>query len=739
MIGTKLLHYEITQRLGAGGMGEVYQATDSRLGRSVAIKLLPEAFAHDSERVSRLEREARVLASLNHSNIASIYGVEDFGGRKFLVMELVSGETLEERIARGPVPLDDALEIARQIADALEAAHEKGIVHRDLKPANVKVTPEGKVKVLDFGLARAFETDAPEASLSHSPTRSIAATQQGIILGTAAYMAPEQARGRTVDKRADIWAFGVILYEMLTGGRLFQGEDVSEILAAVIKEEPRFDAVPAEARRLIRKCLEKDRAKRLRDIGDVWELLDEPAPAAPAPEVSARPGALASKAAWIAAAVFAIAAAVAAWAPWRGEPAPGAGAVRFTISPPEGMTITLANPAGPQAMISPDGRYIAFVADEGDSASRALWVRALGSLSAQKLDKTENAALPFWSPDSQHIAFFANNELRRIPVSGGSPVKIADAGSGDGGTWTQDTNGESIIVFAAHPAAPLQRVPAAGGVPTPFSKLADGEIGHVYPQFLPDGKRVLYFVRQGSKPGIYVQDLGSEERTFVLATPGRAVFAPPNSLLFVRDGALLAQRFDPETLAIEGEPVLIANDVRNNATNGRSAFSVSNNGVVAYRGGSGGNQYQLTWYTRDGKPAGVVLPQGSYGHIELSPDEKRVVVRRGEGDAQDLWLLELSTGVFSRLTSGPAAESQPVWAPDSRRIAFVASTAKGPEIRQTVIGSGRESVIYADGKTGLLEDWTRDGKQLLIRCRTRSSSVRISATFGRPSRMLASL
>jgi hypothetical protein len=518
MIGTKLAHYEITQKLGAGGMGEVYEAADSRLGRSVAIKLLPEAFTHDADSVLRFEREARMLAALNHLNIASIYGVEDFGGQKFLVMELVPGETLEERIRRGPAPLNEALAIARQIADALEAAHEKGIVHRDLKPANVKVTPEGKVKVLDFGLAKALDPEVPDSSLSNSPTMSMAATRQGVILGTAAYMAPEQARGRAVDKRADIWAFGVILYEMLTGGRLFKGEDASEILASVIKEQPRWEAVPAEARRLIRKCLEKDRTKRLRDIGDAWDLLDEPVPAAPDPQVVVSRGGWRSKAPWIAAAVFAIAAAVAIWVSWPAAPALSSAPVRFSLAPPEGATMTGANPAGPQAVVSPDGRYIAFIADENNSTARALWVRAVGSLSAQKLDRTENAALPFWSPDSQHIAFFANNELRRIPVSGGSPVKVSAAGSGDGGTWTQDANGEGVIVFAASPASSLQRVPAAGGVPAPFSKLEEGEAGHIYPQFLPDGKRVLYFVRQGSKPGIYVQELGSQERKFVLAT-----------------------------------------------------------------------------------------------------------------------------------------------------------------------------------------------------------------------------
>ena len=701
--GDRLGPYEITASIGKGGMGEVYRAHDSRLGRDVAIKVSAEKFSE------RFEREARAIAALNHPNICTLYDV----GPNYLVMELVEGPTLAERIKESAVPLEEALKIAQQIGAALECAHEIPIIHRDLKPANIKIKPDGVVKVLDFGLAK-MGADAPADS---DATITLGATQPGAILGTPAYMAPEQARGKPITKSADIWAFGVIFHEMLTGERTFAGDDITMTLASVVMKEPDLAPIPHKVRRLIKKCLEKDPKKRLHDIADVWDYLEE---GGLQPAQAFRP---ASKLPYIlAAASLTALLALAAWTFYPRPAPPAADAMRFTIAPPEGTTVTGNITAGPQIAVSPDGRYLAFVAD-GKDGERSIWVRALGSLAAQKLDKTDNANFPFWSPDSQHIAFFAGNKLKRIPVSGGSPINIADVEGSDGGAWMQDANGEGLIVFAPSQASPLQRVPAAGGVSTPFSKLMEGESGHIHPQFLPDRKNVLYFARGGSKPGIYAQELGSEERTFVRQTQGRAVFAPPNFLLFVNDGTLMSQRFDPDSLTVQGEPVSVANEVGSNSTNGRSAFSVSNNGVLAYRGGSAGYQYQLRWYTRDGKGGDVALPPDPYGHIELSPDDKRLVVRRGDGDSQDLWLLELTTGVFSRLTSSPGAESQPVWAPDSRRIAFVQGTAKGPEIRETVIGSGRESVVYADGKTGFLEDWTRDGKRLLIRSGDTVSAV----------------
>ncbi|MEO8096639.1 MAG: protein kinase [Acidobacteriota bacterium] len=718
-IGDKLGHYEIVAPIGAGGMGEVYRALDTKLNREVALKVLPAVFANNSERMARFHREAQLLASLNHPNIAPIYGLEDTAQHRAIVMELVEGATL-----KGPLPVAEALRVAKQIAEAIEYAHDKGVIHRDLKPANVMITSDGSVKVLDFGLAKALDDSGTSSTMglpgdlhgSMSPTLTLGATNIGVILGTAAYMAPEQAKGKKADRRADVWAFGIVLHEILTGERMFSGDSVAEILASVMKEQVTLRNLPSDTppavRKLIARCLDRDLRRRVQSIGEARIILEDAIAgvnseeSAPAP-VIVKP---ASKLPWAMAATFFVALlALAAWTVYPRSSTPGPGAIRFTIAPPDGTPLTPFATGGPQVSVSPDGRYLAFVI----GTDRVIWVRALGSLSAQKLDKTDGATFPFWSPDSQHIAFFADNQVKRIPVSGGSPVKVADAGAGDGGTWYQEPNGEGVIVFAATPTSALQRVPASGGKPTPFSKLADGETGHIFPQFLPDGKRVLYWARGGTKPGIYVQALGSGERTFVAPTPGRAAFSPPNFLLFLSGNTLMAQRLDLNSLKLEGEPVSIADEVRS-AANGRNAFSISSNGVLAYRLGAGGVQFQLTWFTRDGKPTtGPALPTGPNREITLSPDDKFVAVRRGDSE-QDLWLLEVATGVFSRLTSSKGDEGEAVWAPDSHRIAFMGAASQGAEVRETVIGSGKETKIFADDKHTRLEYWTR-GKQLLIR------------------------
>ena len=385
--------------------------------------------------------------------------------------------------------------------------------------------------------------------------------------------------------------------------------------------------------------------------------------------------------------------------------------MRFTVAPPEGATLTSVNPFATQLSVSPNGRYVAFIADE-DKLGPSLWVRALGSLSAQKLDRTDNARFPFWSPDSQTIAFFADGKLKRIPVSGGSPLIICDAPNPDGGTW----NREGVIVFAPDTNSPLHRVLAAGGVSTPITTLdkTQQETAHAWPQFLPDGQRFLYWAR-GGKGGIYVQSLGSSQRTFLLETPGRAAFAS-GSLLFLRDNTLLAQRLDLKSLRLEGEPVSVAEDIRSGGANGRNGFAVSENGVLAYRAGGSGGNVQLSWYTREGKPAGTALPVGDYGQIELSPDDKRVVLERlpggSGGSGGDLWLLDLSTGVFSRLTSGPDSERDPLWSPDSHSVIYTVTDGKEPGIRQVVIGAG-DTPVFADGKANWLDDWSRDGKLLV--------------------------
>jgi len=719
--GTRIGPYEITGPLGKGGMGEVYRARDSKLDREVAVKVLPHSLARDPERLARFEREAKVLASLNHPNIATIYSLEEAPEGKAIAMELVDGATL-----KSPLPLDEALRFASQIAEALEAAHDKGITHRDLKPANIMVTPAGLVKVLDFGLAAVARPAGGGGE--NSPTLTMGMTEAGVIMGTAAYMSPEQAVGNPVDRRADIWSFGVVLWQMLVGKALFSGDTTAHILANVINRDIDFgmlpESTPTPIRELLKRCLDRDVMTRLRDIGEariaIQRYLANPESAA---ERAALAGSLPQghSKKWMAATVVATLAllAVVAWAFYPRATPPGADPVRFTIDPPEGTRLALHLSAD---AVSPDGRSIAFLAEA--SGQRSIWVRPLASLAAQKLDHTEGAYDPFWSPDSQHIAFFADGKLKRIPVSGGSTLNVANASDGMGGTWALDPRGEGVIIFAPDAISPLQRVPAAGGVPTPVTTIANGAAGHAFPQFLPDGQRVLY-VEYGRSSGttdrqLYVQRPGSTERTLLIKDVGRFL-APPDVLFFLRDNTLLAQRFDWTALKPVGEPAAIADGIRNASVNGRNSFSVSANGVLAYRSG-GSNDASLVWYMRDGKPAGVAVPSGVRSEISLSPDDTRVVLRRGGANATNLWLLELSTGVLSRLTSGSASDSQAVWSPDSRRIAFVRSGSAGSEVRETVIGSGKETLVYSDGVTNRLEDWTRDGK-LLVRAGNTVSTI----------------
>jgi serine/threonine protein kinase/Tol biopolymer transport system component len=719
--GDKLGPYEILAPIGAGGMGEVWKARDTKLDREVAIKVLPAALAQDPERLARFEREAKVLASLNHPNIAQIYGIEESNRGRALVMELVPGQTLQT-----PLPQAEALRIAVQIAEALEAAHEKGIIHRDLKPANIMITPTSGVKVLDFGLAAVPSRDHG-SDATNSPTLTMQATQAGMIMGTAGYMSPEQAAGQTVDKRSDIWSFGVVLWEMLVGQRMFTGSTVAHILADVLRAPIDLEKLPKETPRavrdLLKRCLNRDLKMRLQSIGDarvaLQEYLADPGSGANSlPYMDSQHSLKQSKVAWGVAAVAVLAVAgLVAWTFYpRLAPRPP-DAVRVSLDPPPDYALTGSRASGPQFAVSPDGRYVAFVADGGPNSitTRTIWIRALSALSPQKLDKTEGAEFPFWSPDSKNIAFFADDKLKRIAVTGGSPVNICDVTAGDGGAWFQpegssDSSSQGLILFAPAPGS-IQRVPASGGVPTPVTKLAPGEAAHIYPQFLPDGKRFLYFVLGGAKPGIYVQTLGSEQRTFLLETPGRAVYAPPDLLLFLRDNTLLAQHWDWGALKPLGEPVSVADEVRSNPPTGRNAFSTSSTGVLAYRGDVR-SEVVFTWYTRDGKSDGPGwVDTAFYQHVELSPDNKRAVVeRRTTNGVSDMGLemVELAGSGVSRLTSDPGTQNHPVWSPDSRRIAFVKRGRDGKAaVYQTLLGSGKDALVYPDIVD--LNAWTRDG------------------------------
>ena len=541
-------------------MGEVYRARDTKLNRDVALKVLPDAFVHDADRLARFQREAHVLASLNHPNIAHIHGLEDAGGVRALVLELVEGPTLADRIARALMPLPETLAVAKQIADALEVAHEQGVIHRDLKPANIKVKDDGTVKVLDFGLAKALDPTAVSGSqaaeMMQSPTMTARGTEMGLILGTAAYMSPEQAKGKAADRRADIWAFGVVLFEMVTGKQVFTGETASEVMASVMKEQPDWSRLPANLpaplARLLRRCLEKDPKKRLSSIADARLELDElDGPASPAPSLRARLSLVWLGAAGLAGAVVAIA----AWlliAPANraaGDPTP----MRVSILSPDGVTLAFDSA---ESAISPDGRQVAFTTTDPSGTSR-LSVRSISDMTARPIAGTENAYLPFWSPDGQEIAFFTAGKLNKVPVQGGTVEVLCEAKDGRGGTW----NAAGVIVFAPTNGGPLQRVSANGGDPHAVTTLdaAKGEAGHRFPWFLPDGQHFLFAAlpAKDGKFDLYVGSLDSPARQAVGSAESAAVYADPGYLLYARKNSLVAQRFDARTLQASGEPVTI--------------------------------------------------------------------------------------------------------------------------------------------------------------------------------------
>ncbi len=732
LIGENVGSYRVLSKLGEGGMGEVYRAHDTSLNRDVALKVLPELFAIDAERVARFTREAQTLAALNHPNIAQIYGLADMApgsGRsvRALVMELVEGDDLSVLIARGPMPLGEALPVARQIADALEAAHERGIIHRDLKPANVKVRPDGTVKVLDFGLAKAMDPAAgSSADAMHSPTLTARATQVGMILGTAAYMAPEQAKGKAVDKRADIWAFGVVLYEMLTGRRAFPGADVSEVLASVLMREPEWAALPASTpaaiRRLLARCLERDPARRLRDIGDArLELQDG---AAPDPEAPAHPVATPWIPAWLPWTVAAMALAAAAWAfarPPAVEPATSADG-HFTIQlPPEAPVVTSDLPAwseGPLA-VSPDGRQVVYVAPLGERTQ--LYVRATGDLTPRALAGTEGARLPFFSPDGQWIGFFADAKLKKAALAGGTPVTLADAPAGTGGSWSSD--GE--IVFAPSYTSGLFTVPEAGGSPRRVTTLDSvaGDDVHGWPQVLPGRRAVLLTViawaRESSAIVLVDLDTGARREVQSDASFGRFVSsgpgAPTGHVVFVRDGALMAAPFDPSGAEPAGTAVRVVDNV------GHARFDLSASGVLAYLPGTGsGGDFSLVWVDRTGASRPINTLLRGYEDLHLSPDGRRIALTIEEPGADSpahVWLADTERGTLTRLTFDGFSRD-PVWAPDGKSLVF--GSKRGNDTfglyRQSIDGRSAAELLWAS-PTPIWPDpqsWTPDGRTVVF-------------------------
>jgi serine/threonine-protein kinase len=665
--GTRLGPYEILAPIGAGGMGEVYRARDTKLDREVAIKVIPPALAQDPERLARFEREAKVLASLNHPNIAQIYGVEE----RALVMELVAGETL-----KGPLPLDTALNYARQIADALEAAHEKGIIHRDLKPANIMITPEGVVKVLDFGLA-AVAQSSDSSNPANSPTLTISPTRAGMILGTAAYMSPEQARGKVVDKRADIWAFGVVLYEMLTGKPLFQGETVSDTLAAVIKEEPDWTRVPAKIQRLLQACLQKDPKQRLQAIGD-WRLLL--ADVQPLGIASSR-----SRLGWIAAtAVLAALAAIAGIGWWRATRPVAHALIRISteLTPVTESsfdyrlddTIVGTSQPGTFLTISPDGTRLALQVFDPTTRQFLLASRRLDESRFTPIPGTEDPASPFFSPDGQWIAFLGGGKLRKIPVQGGAPVVLCSADNFASGAWGDDGN----IIAALQQMGGLSRISSGGGTPAAVTELAKGEIMHRWPQVLPGSDAVIFTVYTGGGPEDANIDALSfkthRRRTLVRGGEMARYVTGQNGdgyLIYLHQSALLAVAFDPRKLATAGTAQPILDDVRALGQTYRGDFDISRTGTLVYLSGDGEPGRSIFWLDPTGKTEPLHSAPGLYNGLQFSPDGKRLVF--GMGDVltnEELWIQDLERNTSVRLTSLGGASHSPLWSPDGKYILF---------------------------------------------------------------------
>ena len=689
-------------------MGEVWRARDQKLGREVAIKTLPEEFAQDEERLARFEREAKLLASLNHPNIAAIYGLEEDNGTRFLVLELVEGDTLADRLKHGAIPVEESLNLALQIAEALEAAHEKGVVHRDLKPANIKVTPDGKVKVLDFGLAKAFARDGADVSLSQSPTLSMAATQQGVILGTAAYMSPEQASGEATDKRADIWAFGVVLFEMLAGRQLFTGKTASHVMGAVLNIEPDWNSLPANLHSrilmLLERSLKKETKDRYGDISDarvdietvladpggvivqsVAEVVHAPRPILP----------------WIAAIVFAMVVATIAGWNLKPEPSPEPKPVsRFSFLLPEGQIFTQVG--RPLVAVSPDGTQFVYVAEQ------QLYLRNLDEMDARPIPGTdENPSWPFFSPDGAWIGFYSSPDLqlKKIAITGGAPVMLCDASYPSGASWGSDDS----IVFGQPQG--IMRVSANGGTPEPLIETAEGE--QVFgPQILPDGESVLFTLASGAdwaSAQIVVESLDTREREVLIETGKNGRYVPTGHIVYVIQDVLYARPFDLDTLKVTGGPVPLLVGMSGTPQAGTANFDISDEGVFVHVAGRVTQEHSLFWGDRRGTVTPIFEEKRQYWWPDVSPDGSRIAVRVDETEGNNLWIYDIATGSRIQLTDDSRFKDLPIWTPDGERITF----RYGTDIYwQRVDGSAQAELLW-DGEYPVRpHSWSRDGQFL---------------------------
>jgi Tol biopolymer transport system component len=736
--GTRLGPYEILAPIGAGGMGEVYRARDTRLERDVAIKCLPDAVAADPDRLARFRREARTLAALNHPHIAAVYELEEAEGVHALVMELVPGETLADVLLRGAPAVREALGLARQIAGGLEAAHESGVIHRDLKPANLQITPSGAVKILDFGLAKAL---APEGTIATADTANAAtlaagASRTGLIVGTAAYMSPEQARGLPVDARTDVWAFGCVLYELLTGRRAFAGDYPSDAVAAVLRTEPEWGALPPEtppgARRLLRRCLEKDPHRRLHDIADARIELDDElngssgaeAPPEPRERTDGRARVRArtrERIAWALAGVSLIGLVLTlSRRPPASDPPGEARTYDAAVVLPADLRMWATEPSGRFAL-SPDGRRLALIGSDADGQTM-LWVRPLGTAVAQRLAGTEGATFPFWSPDSRFVAFMAAGKLKKIDAGGGAVVTLCDGTLPASGTW----NREDVILFTPRASSPVYRVPAGGGTPEPATRLdaAAGDEQHWFPFFLPDGRHFLYFV-VGSKArgvadprAIYLGSLNPGEAARPLIEGGSNAKFANGHVIFVRDGTLMAQRFDPDRLVLKGDaaPLVEQVQIAGLVTTGvAAAFTVSETGVLAYQTGSTVLS-QLAWLDREGRELAKIGEAADYGDLALSPDGTRAAVSVLDPaiGTRDIWLFDLGRGLRQRVTFNPGDDIAPVWSkPEGDRL-FFSSRRQGRThlYERPLRGAGDDTLLFEDSLGKYASSLSPDGRFL---------------------------
>jgi Tol biopolymer transport system component len=705
--GTRLGPYEVLSAIGAGGMGEVYRAHDTLLNRDVALKVLPEAFSRDIERMARFEREAKLLASLNHPNIAAIYGLEISGPIRALVMELVEGPTLADRIRAGAIPIDEALPIARQIADAVEYAHDKNVIHRDLKPANIKVKEDGTVKVLDFGLAKAMSEEVAEADMANSPTLSMAATRAGVILGTAAYMSPEQAKGKSVDRRTDVWAFGAVLYEMLTGKQAFAGEDITEVLAAVVMREPTFDMLPAKTpsavRGLLRRCLEKNPKRRLAHIAEARILLEDVLSGAVMAEAVmagdnrtlGRPALLLSIGTGV------LAAAIAGMVAWTFKPAPATPhpVSRFDYDVPQNLPF---RNAGRVVMaLSPDGSRFVYNTTQG------LYLRSMDQLEARLIPGTEATTInPFFSPDGQWVGYWQESQLKKIAISGGAPTNICAAQSPLGVNWAPD----NTILFGQTDG--IRRVSADGGTPELVIKPGEGEQVSG-PQLLPGGEWVLFAVSKGAtnwdEATIVVQSLKTQERREVWRGGSDARYVSTGHIVYALGGDLFAIPFDLDSLKVNGGPVsLVQGVLRALATDGAN-YGISDDGAMVYVvGGAAVNTTSLVWVDRTGKEEAVAAPPQGYFYPRIAPDGQRAAVSIVGGG--QIWLYDLRRNTLTRWTFEGNVNYNATWTPDGQRIAFISDKAGPLDIHwQRADGSGGSERLTTSQDNQAPSSWSPDG------------------------------